>query len=158
MANSRGQIQGVVLVEDRRTERFIRHLLEHLGFDLRGKRIRFVVAPSGEGSGEAFVKRAYPAEVKYLRSRHPLCFLLAIRDGDGDGVRARKAQLDEVLKESGLAARGEKERIGTPVPTWSIETWLLDLLGEVGLNEDLKPTPGDGPNWKDVFERTYADR
>jgi hypothetical protein len=58
-----------------------------------------------------------------------------MRDGDAVGLTKRKAELEEELKSSGLEPRGVDERISTPVPTWSIETWLLSLLGETSLTE-----------------------
>jgi hypothetical protein len=50
-------------------------------------------------------------------------------------VDARKRELDEQLLTKELSPRQARERIATPVPTWSIETWLLALLGETGLHE-----------------------
>jgi hypothetical protein len=129
--NARASMRGVVLCEDKLTERFVRKLLGSLGFDTQ-RRIRFETAPSGSGSGEAWVKQRYPHEVRLLRSkRHQrdLC-LLAIRDGDRFGVDVRKRELDEQLETEQLAPRQPRERIATPVPTWSIETWLLTLLGD----------------------------
>jgi hypothetical protein len=129
-------MRGVVLCEDKLTERFVRRLLDSLGFDTR-RRIRFETAPAGSGSGEAWVRQRYPHEVRLLRSkRHQrdLC-LLAIRDGDRFGIDVRKRELDEQLVTEQLAPRQPEERISTPVPTWSIETWLLALLGDDAVYE-----------------------
>lgn len=134
--SERSSMRGVVLCEDKLTERFVRRLLGSLGFDTR-RRIRFETAPSGSGSGEAWVRQRYPYEVRELRSkRHQrdLC-LLAIRDGDRFGRDARKRELDEQLATEELAPRQPGERIATLVPTWSIETWLLALLGEAVVHE-----------------------
>jgi hypothetical protein len=134
--SDRAALRGVVLCEDKLTEQFARKLLSSLGFDTR-RRIRFATAPAGSGSGEAWVRLRYPHEVRELRSkRHQrdLC-LLAIRDGDRFGTDARKRELDEQLVSTELAPRQDRERIATPVPTWSIETWLLALLGADGLHE-----------------------
>jgi len=136
MASERKSIRVTVLVEDKRQERFVRELLLHLGFDSR--KLRFDVAPSGEGAAEAWVRKRYPGEVKVLRSKiyQKDLSLLAMRDGDAKGVSARKGELDDELAANGHAKRGASERISTPVPTWSIETWLLQLLGEDALSED----------------------
>jgi hypothetical protein len=134
--SDRGAMRGVVLCEDKLTEQFARKLLSNLGFDTR-RRIRFARAPAGEGSGEAWVRQRYPREVRELRSkRHQrdLC-LLAIRDGDRFGTDVRKRELDEQLVSTQLAPRQATERIATPVPTWSIESWILSLLGETELHE-----------------------
>lgn len=78
------------------------------------------------------------------------------RDGDSVGVDARKAQLDDALVQATHPPRGPAERIATPVPTWAIENWLLDLLGQPDINEARKPMPGDGRTWKQVFELAHA--
>lgn len=136
-------MRGVVLCEDQLTEQFARKLLSALGFDTR-RRIRFERAPAGEGSGEAWVRQRYPGEVRELRSkRHQrdLC-LVAIRDGDRFGTHARKRELDEQLVSTQLAPRQASERIATPVPTWSIESWILALLGDIELDEG-RPTKAE---------------
>ena len=77
--------------------------------------------------------------------------MIAVRDGDGVGVVARKQQLDKSLRKDGQKARSTGEGIATPVPTRNIETWLLALLGEDDVNEADKKL-------KRRFERAYADR
>lgn len=155
MGKDRRQLRGIVLCEDRRTERFIRHFLDAHGFDKR--KFTFHTAPSGDGAAEAWVLAQYPSKVKYLRRRagQQLC-LLAVRDGDGVGVDARKQQCDDALRAMHLEIRQPHERIATPVPTWAIENWLLDLLGHPNIDEQRKPKP-DGPTWKQIFEQHYDD-
>lgn len=119
-----------MLAEDQRTLRFFRLLLRELGFELRS--FRFLVAPRGVGAAEAWVRLRYPGEVKALRSRNyqrRLC-VVAVRDGDAVGVAARKREMDRELQAAGLDPRGPDERIALPVPTWSIESWLLSILGK----------------------------
>jgi hypothetical protein len=68
--------------------------------------------------------------VKLLRSKNfQRLGLVAIRDGDAVGLAGRKVELEEELDSHGLERRSPSERIATPVPTWSIETWLLFLNG-----------------------------
>lgn len=99
----------------------------------------------------------YPGEVKILRAKvHQRLCLVAICDGDALGVDARKAQLDETLRQADLQARAASERIATPVPSWAIENWLLDLLDEPNINEGKTPSMEAGPSWKQVFERAYG--
>ena len=145
--NNRAALRGFVLTEDNRTERFIRRLLEVLGCDIR--RFRFERPPDGSGAAEAWVRRRYPQKVKLLRSKNfqRLC-LLAVRDGDSVGVDARKDELDDELRQVGMSPRGLQERIATPVPTWQIENWLLDLLAHPEIDESEA--------WKKVFEQEYA--
>jgi hypothetical protein len=128
MASDRAKLRGTVLVEDRRTERFFRELLVRLGFDKR--KFTFKPAPSGKGDAGAWVRAQYPFEVNVLRQkRHQQLCLVAVRDGDSAGVASKKADLDSACP------RQEDERIAIPVPTWSIETWLLALLGDDTIDE-----------------------
>lgn len=57
MAGERRGIRGVVITEDRRTERFFRRLLVALGFENRG--FRFHTAPIGDGAAEAWVRKHF---------------------------------------------------------------------------------------------------
>ena len=131
--NTKG-VRCTVLCEDKRTERFFRHLLDALGFEKR--KLTFRTAPSSKGAAEAWVRAAYPLEVGAVRarSRENIC-LLTVRDGDRFGVSHRKNELDNALSEHGMPRRQPDEQIANPVPTWSIETWLLQLLGAKGLSE-----------------------
>lgn len=148
-------LRGLVLAEDRRSERFFRHLLESLGHDKRN--FRFETAPVGKGAAEAWVLKRYPEEVQVIRSKNfqrTLC-LLAIRDGDASGVLKRKQQMDEALKAAGKDPRVDGERIGLPVPTWSIENWLFQLLGEACVNEERQAV-GQNLTWKQAFDQRYS--
>jgi hypothetical protein len=149
MPGEKRRLRGVVLTEDKRSERFFRQLLRSMGYEPR--RFRFESAPSGRGAAEAWVRKRYCREVHVLRSKCyqlDLC-LIAVRDGDQAGVEERKAKLDQELADNGQDRRKPDERIATPVPTWSIETWLLRLLGAADLDEE---TP-----YKDRFTMEYGD-
>ena len=125
------------MFEDRRSQRFVLQLLVSLGYDRR--KLRTKVAPAGLGAGEQWVRMQYPAEVKALRARNYQkdLFVLAMCDGDSAGVSERKRELENMLREQGMETRGPTERIATPVPTWSIETWLLWLCGVEGVDESV---------------------
>ena len=147
MPLDRTQLRGTLLVEDRRTERFFRNLLVHLGFDKR--KFNFRIAPSGRGDASVWVRSQYPAEVNLVRrKRHQRLCLITVRDGDRFGVTLRKIDLDTALSDSGFDRRQARERIATPVPTWSIETWLLFLLGDDALDERVTR--------KHEFEQGYS--
>lgn len=135
MPSDRKELRGLVLAEDKRTERFFRELLRGLGFKTR--RFRFETAPAGEGAAEVWVVQRYPDEVRVLRSKNfqKSLRLIVVRDGNTVGLDSRKQQLDEALKSAGLDARQAGEGIATPVPSRNIETWLLALLGAVDLDE-----------------------
>lgn len=144
--NERKGLRGTVLCEDKRTEKFVRNLLKHFGYDLRA--FKFAIAPHGKGAAEAWVQNEYPDAVRVLRrKRHQRLCLIAIRDGDSVGVIARKRELDDALRKADLDARTDDERIAVPVPTWSIETWLLALLGGDDIDERQ--------SLKAIFERKY---
>lgn len=140
MPNDRSKLRVKVLAEDKRQERFLRALFESLGFARRN--ISFNVAPAGAGAAEAWVRKRFPSEVKALRSKNyqTSLRLVAMRDGDAAGVTRRKNELMTELAGAGLDARQDGERIALPVPTWSIETWLLAILGspDVSETESLK--------------------
>jgi len=80
------------------------------------------------------------------RKRYQRLCLIAVRDGDRDGYALRKADLDIALG----SRREPDEAIATLLPTWSIETWLLTLLGDDTLGEDASQ--------KQKFENLYRGR
>jgi hypothetical protein len=57
----------VVLAEDSRQQTFALRYLEHLQFSFRN--VRFSPLPSGEGSGEQWVRKKYAEEVRVHRRR-----------------------------------------------------------------------------------------
>ncbi len=148
MPSDRQKLRGVVLAEDKRTERFFRDLLQMLGF--KNRNFRFDTAPDGKGAGVAWVVRRYPAEVRVLRGKNfqQGLRLIAVRDSDNVGLRKRKQQLDQALRDASLVVRQPDEGIATPVPARNIETWLLALLGVVGLDET--------ENYKHRFENEHG--
>ena len=75
---------------------------------------------------------------------------MAVRDGDSAGLTSRKTDLDGALRDAELDPRQEDERIATPVPTWSIETWILALLGDASVDETVSR--------KRDFERRYPEK
>lgn len=130
--SKRAKIRVHILCEDQKTEHFVRKVCEGLGHSP----VRTQTAPKGQGSGEAWVKKRYPNEVRLLRSYGQENVGLAVLiDGDDKGVAARKRELAEALESAGVAPRREGERIATCVPTWSIETWIAFLCGLDGVNE-----------------------
>jgi len=147
MPTERRQLRGTVLVEDRRTERFFRELLVHLGFELQ--KLYFRPAPKGQGDAKAWIRAQsqYPSEVRKLRQkRFQQVFLITVMDGDNADPVRRKAELDSCLQGQSMDPRQPDERIAIPVPTWSIETWLLALLGD---------SVDEATSQKREFERRY---
>lgn len=130
--SKRAKIRVHILCEDQKTEHFVRKVCEGLGHSP----VRTQTAPKGQGSGEAWVKKRYPNEVRLLRSHGQENVGLAVLiDGDDKGVATRKRELAEALESAGVAPRRESERIATSVPTWSIKTWIAFLCGLEGVHE-----------------------
>ena len=130
----------IILCEDRQHEVFMRTFL--IGRGVSPHRIRVKIAPEGRGSGEQYVRRQYPKEVKVYRSKcHHLNIALATMiDADTKSVIDRQNELDTSLTEAQLNRRQENERIGIFVPKRNIETWLYYLMGD-GVDEMTDYTP-----------------
>lgn len=125
----------VVLCEDRQHEVFMRAFLVSRGIPAR--RIRVEIALEGRGSGEQYVRRKYPEEVKAYRSKcNYLNIALAVMiDADMRRVVDRLNELDASLAKAELDRRQPNERIGIFVPKRNIETWIHYLMGEI-VDED----------------------
>lgn len=143
-----------VVVEDRRTERFVRRLLESLG--THSRKIFFRIAPAGEGSAAEWVLKQTPHTFRTLRGFRPGTNVAALMvcDGDNVGPPGRWRRINAELQAAGLSARAPADRIAILVPTWSIESWLLQLLGTSNVDE-LQSDAG-GHAWKHVYERVWG--
>jgi hypothetical protein len=118
-----------VLCEDRAHEQFLRGLLEGKGLVTNWAReVRSTVAPKGQGAASQFVKQQFPEVVRVRRSKAFQQGLAVITMVDGDNIGGGRAR--ELLS-SLQPERGASERVAVLVPTWSIETWVLALCGEV---------------------------
>jgi hypothetical protein len=129
----------------------LRELLVDLGFNKN--KLYFITAPKGKGDAKNWIlsPSQYPSEVRGLRKvRKQRVFLIAALDGDNANPSIRKGELDHSLRNEGLEARQPNERIATPIPTWSIETWLLVLLGEANVDESVSR--------KQDFMRRYSEK
>jgi hypothetical protein len=71
-------------------------------------------------------------------------------DGDNLGVANRKRELDEERLAQGLVARSSTEPVAIFVPTWSIETWLVELCGRGPVSESvsMKDSPARRVLWE----------
>jgi hypothetical protein len=121
--------QVVVLAEDRRHQRFIRHYLKRLYGDTITP--RFAELPSGKGSGEQWVREHYALEVQAYRSRSARAStaLIVLIVSDRGGLDGRVRQLREALLQAGLQPRENAEKIVHLIPKRNIETWVLCLDG-----------------------------
>lgn len=125
-----GRFASVVLVvEDQMHERFFRRWLrEHVRVNHRD--IRVVAPPPGSGSGEQFVRRQFPVEVRQHRivSARRGALLLGVIDADVGEWRSHYEQL-----RTGVNAGDD---IFVFVPKRNIETWLHQLNGLEASEED----------------------
>lgn len=112
----------VLLCEDERTERFIRRFLWHR--NIRDHDIHTLPLPT-EGSGEQWVRKRFPDELRAARNKGKL--LLAITDADTSTTAKRRSELDRQCVERNVAQRQPKDPVIVLVPRRNIETWLQHL-------------------------------
>lgn len=129
----------IVVLEDRRHQRFVRKVLSGLGFTHRNFRIR--MAPPGKGDAVSAVQKKYASDVGLYRKRQkkvrPNSAVLAVIDEDGKTSEIRLRQMDDALRSENLDPRNVDESIAIWVPKRHIETWLLHLCGQE-VNEEEK--------------------
>jgi hypothetical protein len=115
----------IILGEDEAQRNFAITYLRKRGFDRR----KITATPRQKGGGEASVKQAFPAELKFYRSRRYQQgrALIVLIDADDRSVEDRHQQLWSELRESGLELRAEDERVIILVPRRNIETWVVFL-------------------------------
>lgn len=107
--------------------------------------IRMEAISGGSGSGEQWVRRSYPTQVRAYcrRSARAQTALLVVIDADTHPVERRIRQLRDALSYEGLAERAEAEAIVHLIPKRNIETWILCLSGRGADEEtDYRHEPG----------------
>jgi hypothetical protein len=136
----------IVLVEDQHHEMLVRRCLKRYG--LNEHKMRMNRSPSGRGSAEGWVRKEFPKEIKAYRRRQASAQtgLIVMIDADAHSVQERLNQLDQASTESAQQAVGEQERIARLVPKRNVETWILCLNNEPGLDENTNYTR-DRRNW-----------
>lgn len=118
-------VRFLILVEDRKLERFVRECLYALGVHTR--EIRVVDYLEGRGSAKQRIDREYPVQVQAYRRRCSENIALIVgTDADEQTVQQRISRLGQVLRQAELEPRASDERIAIWVPRWHIETWLHD--------------------------------
>lgn len=136
----RRQVRLVLLCEDRQQETFLRRFLTSMGW--KGRQLRFKSSPLAKGSAEQFVREEFPKEIEaYRRNRNRVgCELVAMLDGDADGVDARLRALDEACNRASISPRDNADHVAVMVPTWNIEAWMAYLNGDT-VDEARKDYP-----------------
>jgi hypothetical protein len=127
--------QVIVLAEDERHQRFAYRYLQQLNYTAHS--VRFEDLPSGQGSGEAWVRTRYAPAVKAYRARaaRAQTALVVAIDADPEDVVRRTRQLEDGPAAEGLFPRTSRERIVHLIPKRNIETWILNLNGHL-VDED----------------------
>jgi hypothetical protein len=140
--------QVIVVLEDQHQRILLYRFLAKRG--LKPHAITIRQSPSGEGSAEQWVRRAFVGEVREYRRRRQRAgtALVVVLDADRDTVHHRLRQLDTGLTENNEAAIDTAvEEVARLIPKRNIETWILCLNGHpVDEDTDYKPTRHD---WND---------
>ena len=120
----------------------------------RSKPYRYL---DGRQSGEQWVRRQYPAELKAIRQRDG-AFLVVVTDADNLTTVQRRRQLDQECQARGVPRRSNEDRALVVTPKRNIETWLAWLSGdETALSEqDEHPKLDHERDCKPMVERLYA--
>jgi len=140
------KVRLVVLCEDMAQADFARHIINRHFRHLH--RLRFETAPAGKGSGEQWVRKQYPIQLRALRAHgDERVGLLVIVDGDVDGVARRRGDL--VRENPRLAG----ERVAIWVPMRNVESWFRCLQGDTAVEETT-----DYKGWPDTIDPKEAAR
>ncbi len=163
MANKKKGTSITIVAEDQMLDRFIRECLILLGYDRRKFRVKR--APKGEGSGKQWADNQCAIEVKILRSNNFQSGIAVLVGTEVDEltIAKREKQLIDAMKNHGMGDRKQDERIAFWLPTWSIETWILQLAGETvdektKYKHRVKPEKVDYKAVAKAFVESYRDK
>lgn len=133
-----GGVRWWLLGEDKLHERLGLELMRELGF--KRQPVKVFISPSGRGAASGWVLSQYASVARNTvrRRRGERVVLLVLIDGDNEGTRVRKAQLERALAERGEEPRSAVEPIVVLTPTWSIETWLVGFPPDLSENISFK--------------------
>jgi len=137
----------IVLVEDEHHEMLIRRYLK-IRYRLNEHQMRMKRCPLGRGAAEGWVRKQFPEEIKAYRRRQAKAQtgLIFMIDADAHTLRERLSQLEQALTESNQRRVDEHERVAQLVPKRNVETWILCLNDESGLDENTDYT-GTQRDW-----------
>jgi hypothetical protein len=125
----------VVLEDDRQKMLIYKYLIE---CGLRRHEIRDELSPSGQGSAESWVRKRFVKETIAYRNRQARAqtALIVMLDADARTVQERFNELDQALRDSGNQTVDETEQIARLVPKRNVETWILCLVNDQGVDEE----------------------
>ncbi|MCY4173648.1 MAG: hypothetical protein OXF25_06220 [Cyanobacteria bacterium MAG CAR3_bin_5] len=91
--------------------------------------IKTLPLPHSSGSGEQWVRKRYPEELKVIRRREN-AYLIVVIDADTGDTADRHQQLETECRENGVSPRDHKDaNVLHIIPRRNIETWLAYLDG-----------------------------
>lgn len=132
--------QYTILCEDEKTKAFIRNILVSQGINLH--RISTEVAPSGAGSGEAYVRNKYKNNLRAIRRfNYNARTLIVCTDADVHSLKERKESFSNECKneEPKIKDRTKKEPVIIWIPKRNIETWIEFFKNDgVGVDEETQ--------------------
>jgi len=124
----------VLLCEDEQIACFIRRFLKNRGVPRHD--IRESIAPPGSGSGEQWVRRQYPNELKAIRTQDGVALIVGT-DADKFSVVERIDSLNQECRINRLKERQTNDRVVMIVPKRNIETWFAYLRGDIVNEMDI---------------------
>lgn len=128
----------VLLCEDARTDIFVRRFLWHRKF--RGRDVFTLPLPAGSASGEAWVRKRFPKQLRAIRRRQR-AVLLVVTDADTNTTSERRSHLDRQCDQCNTVRRQPNDPVIVVVPRRNIETWFHNLKTYQAVDEtyDYKP-------------------
>jgi hypothetical protein len=120
-----------ILCEDDQGACFIRRFLGKRHVERRD--IREIIAPSGQGCGEQWVRERYPLELQIVRKTKEN--LIVCTDADCLTVSDRIKKLDEECAKANVPGRIAKDTAALIIPKRNIETWI-EYLHAIEVNEE----------------------
>ena len=114
----------VLLCEDARTDIFVRRFLWHRKF--RGRDVFTLPLPAGSASGEAWVRKRFPKQLRAIRHRQR-AVLLVVTDADTNTTSERRSHLDQQCDRCNVVRSQRHDPVIVVVPRRNIESWLHHL-------------------------------
>jgi hypothetical protein len=127
-----------ILCEDDQSACLLRRFLKRRGHDIG----REEIAPTGQGCGEQWVRKKFPAELAAVRKHGGN--LIVCTDADKGAVSERMRHLWEECKNKNMALRTQRDTVAFTIPKRNIETWIEYFLG-CNVDENTNYAP---PNHK----------
>ena len=127
---SKNSSQVIILCEDTQQEVFVRHFLKKAQ-GIGHHAVRVNKNPSGKGSGEQFVRKQLPDQLKAIRGRAAKAKtdLIVVIDADISTVSQIVQKLETTCSEQHINRRQKHERVSFIIPKRNIETWIHYLDG-----------------------------